>query len=87
MDLSNFHPSDIVQMPAVMKQGIVKMLDPDMLKLDEVRLKDVAHVMGGELIYLKMRATYTAPEQTFCIAKECFALVEKGTNYCDKGKH
>jgi len=87
MDLSNFHPSQIVQMPAVLKQGIVKMLEPDMLKLDETALKNVAHVLGGKLIYLKMRATYTAPEVMFCIANECWALVEKGTNYCDRGEH
>lgn len=87
MDLSIFHPSQIVQMPAVLKQGIVQMLEPDMLKLDEDTQKKVAHVMGGELIFLKMRATYTAPEVMFCIGKDCFALVEKGTDYCDRGKH
>lgn len=82
MDLSNFHPSEIVQIPAISKAGMVEMLTPDLLKLDTVTLKQVAQAMNGELIYLKMRATYTAPEQMFCIHKDCFRPSSKGTDWC-----
>lgn len=82
MDLSNFHPSEIVQIPAISKAGMVEMLTPDLLKLDLVTLKQVAQAMNGELIYLKMRATYTAPEQMFCIHKDCFRPASKGLDTC-----
>lgn len=85
MDLSNFHPSEIVQLPAISKAGMVEMLTPDLLKLDEPTLKSVAAAMSGELIYLKMRATYTKPEADLCIAKGCFRPVVKGTDWCSDG--
>jgi hypothetical protein len=85
MDLSNFHPSEIVQVPAIIKAGMVELLNPDMLKLDETTLKAVASAMSGELIHLKMRATYTALENNLCIAKDCYRPATKDSDWCDDG--
>lgn len=87
MDLSNFHPSEIVQLPAISKSGMVEMLNADLLKLDESTLKSVAAAMDGELIYLKMRATYTAPENLLCISKGCYRPVVKDTDWCSDGRY
>lgn len=87
MDLSNFHPSEIVQLPAISKAGMVELLNPDLLKLDEPTLKSVAAAMSGELIYLKMRATYSKLETDLCIAKGCFRPSDKasGSDWCSDG--
>ncbi len=87
MDLSNFHPSEIVQLPAISKAGMVEMLNPELLKLDQTTLKSVAEAMSGELIYLKMRATYTGLEQDLCIGKGCFRPAVKGTDWCSDGTY
>lgn len=63
--------TDIVQLPAIIKSGSVKILSPELLKLDEADLKKMAMVMGGELIYMKVRATYTDLETPLCGYKDC----------------
>ena len=83
MDLSNLHPQEIIQMPVVLKKGIIQALSPDLLKADESTLKNVAVALGGELIYLKMRATYTAPENMLCVSKDCWRKAAKDADYCE----
>jgi hypothetical protein len=68
--------TNIVQLPAIVKSGNIKVMDPDLLKLDESDLKKMAMVMGGELVYMKVRATYTQLEKNtqFCAFKDCYRL-------------
>lgn len=85
MDLSNFHPTEIVQLPAIIKSGIVDLLSPDLAKLDDTTLKQIAALKGGELAYIKMRATYTGlpPNEALCITKDCWRPAAKDKDYCD----
>lgn len=62
----------IGQLPAIICNGTVKLLDPDFLKLDESKLKEMAMFMGGELAYLKLRLTYTELEVALCGFKDCY---------------
>lgn len=77
MNLDSFHPSEVVQVPAIVKGELIMVLTPDMNKLSPVQLKDMAEVMGGTLVFFKMRATYSDSGTKLCIAKDCFELGEK----------
>lgn len=89
MDLSNFHPTEIVQLPAIVKSGIVDLLSPDLVKLDDTTLKQIAALKGGELAYIKMRATYTGldPKDQICMHKDCYRPVVKGSDFCSDHPH
>jgi hypothetical protein len=67
--------SNIVQIPAIIKSGAVELLSPEMLKLDESDLKKMAMVMGGNLVYMKLRAVYTELETPLCMYDNCFRPV------------
>jgi hypothetical protein len=77
MRFDNIQATEIVQMPAVAKGGLVSIFNPDLMKLDSTMLKQIAATMGGELIYIKPRATYTMPESMFCTFLDCWSLAIK----------
>lgn len=79
---SDFQFTEIVELPTVRLNGLEKLIDPDMLKLDDVQLKQAAAVMGGELVYKKVRRTYTPTEQELCNKRSCYRPSVKGTYYC-----
>lgn len=64
--------TNIVQLPAIVKAGSVELLSPDLLRLDEEDLRKMAMVMGGELVYMKLRATYTELETPLCNYDNCY---------------
>lgn len=74
--------TNIVQLPAIAKSGAVEICSPDLLKLDESDLRKIAMVMGGELVYMKLRATYTEIETPLCNFNNCFRPVDK-TLWCE----
>ncbi len=78
----NQEPSQIVELPVIAVDGIVRLIDPDMAILDEKTLKDIAFAMNGEFLYLKVRATYTPVEQQLCTHKECFRPAVTNTLVC-----
>lgn len=72
--------TDIVQIPAIFVDG--KALTPlsQYTQLDTPTLRDIADVMGGEVRYLKLRATYTFVETNLCGHRDCFRPVGSNTN-------
>lgn len=88
MRFDNVQGTEIVQLPAVSKGGLVEIFNPDLMKLPPVDLKNIAELMGGELIFVKVRATYTMPEQEtqFCTFRDCWQLGERTDilGRCDK---
>lgn len=84
MRLDNVQLTDVVQLPAVAKGNIIQAFSPDILKLDEHQLRNMAQVMGGTLVFIKMRAVYTPlkDEETMCTSKDCWRPVDrsKGEN-------
>jgi hypothetical protein len=74
--------TNIVQLPAIGKAGVIELLSADLLKLDESDLKKMAMVMGGELLYMKLRATYTELETPLCNFDNCYRPVDK-TLWCE----
>jgi len=71
--------TDIVQIPAIFVNG--KALTPlsQYTQLDTPTLRDIADVMGGEVRYLKLRATYTFVETDLCSRRDCFRPVGKNS--------
>lgn len=74
--------TDIVEFPAIIKSGVIQILSPDLLKLEVADLQRMADVMGGELVYRKLRATYTELETPLCDHKNCHRPV-RGALYCE----
>jgi hypothetical protein len=87
MKLDNIQLTDIVQLPAIKKGNMVQAFPPEILKLDEHQLRNMAIVMGGELVFIKLRAVYTPlqDEETMCTHKDCWRPVDrtKETLKCD----
>lgn len=87
MDLSNFHPSDIVQMPAIVQGGRVLPLGPKFSEMPEQAQKEYALAIGGQLIYIKMQAVYEELPKTqrLCIKRDCWrpADYKNDSDYCD----
>jgi len=78
--------SNIVQLPAISKSGATELLSADLLRLDEATLRQMAYALGGELVYIKMRAVYTELETQHCNFKDCFRPVDKNSDtkmWCD----
>lgn len=74
--------SEIVQIPAVYKDGkeILWMPEWKSLRYDEIR--DIAKGIGGVVGYKKVRATYTEIDQTLCTHYNCTAIAKPGTYDC-----
>lgn len=64
--------SEVVQIPAIVSSGAIKMLQPEMLKMDTSLLKAMAVAMGGELVYMKLRAKYSELEVPLCSYNNCY---------------
>lgn len=62
----------IGELPAIVCNGAIKILDPDLLKLDDAKLREIAMVMGGEVVYMKLRCTYTELETPLCGFRGCY---------------
>jgi hypothetical protein len=71
--------SDIVQVPCITVKGIVQQPLSDYSKLDVSTLRTVATALGGEVTYLKVRATVSPCEIDLCTYRECFRPAVKGS--------
>lgn len=74
--------TEIVELPAFIKDGKIIPFDPETSKFPETLLRNMAGLHGSELIYYKVRATYTVLEVLLCARKDCYNPIEKGTNIC-----
>lgn len=84
MKFQNIQGTEILELPAVVTpDGKVTIFPQAFMNLDETARKEMAVAMGGDLIYPKVRATYTMPESLFCTFKECSQLADKDN---DKGR-
>lgn len=81
-DASNSALTNVIQLPAIAVNGKISICQPDLLKLDKHDLDKMAMVMGGQLLFVKFRATYTELETPLCNFEECFRPV-KSTLWCD----
>lgn len=69
--------TEIVQIPAIIKSGQIVICHPGFKNLSNEELQKLANTMGGQVAWIKYRATYSIPEQILCTHKECFALADK----------
>lgn len=74
--------TEIVEVPAIAVNGEIKVQTPELRRLNASQLKEWATVMGGEVLYIKMRITYTECETQFCCATECWNLPISNTLWC-----
>jgi hypothetical protein len=74
--------TSIVQLPAIAKSGVIEVCSADLLKAEPSLLKSLAMAMGGELVFLKLRATYSELETPLCSYNECYRPVDK-TIWCE----
>lgn len=72
MSLGDQEVTRITQLPAIVRSGSVELINAELLKLDEKLLKEMATAMGGQLIYMKLRATYTELESSLCSYDNCY---------------
>lgn len=81
-------PSEIVELPVIYNSSdnTISMVAPELKQLDKASLRDVATVMGGQVLYLKVRATYTIPEVQFCTHTNCYRPADKPTLTCGDHK-
>lgn len=64
--------SDIVEIPCIVVQGVIQQPLSDYSKLDLPTLRTVATALGGDVSYLKARATVSPCETSLCSYKGCF---------------
>lgn len=74
--------TDIVNFPAIVRDGEIIVMNTDLLRLNESQRLAMAKLVKGKLVYKKLRAMYTVPEQTFCDHYDCFKLANPGTDDC-----
>lgn len=76
--------SDIVQIPCITVKGIVQQPLSDYSKLDMTTLRSVALALGGEVTYLKVRATISPCENDLCRYRDCYrpAVKDSVGNRC-----
>lgn len=71
--------SDIVQIPCITVKGIIQQPLSDYSKLDISTLRTVATALGGEVTYLKARATVSPCENDLCTYRDCYRPVVKNS--------
>lgn len=76
-------PTDIVEIPVIVVDGSVKLIAPQMQKLNEASLKDIATAMNGSFIYLKVRATFTQLESQLCAHRGCWRKADTDSLTCE----
>lgn len=79
-------PTEIVELPVIVVDNIVKLISPEFKLLDDATLRGFAFTMGGELIYLKVRSTYTSVENMICTHKNCWRVAVNETLKCGDHK-
>lgn len=67
--------TDCVELPAIIKGGVVIVENANLVKLDETELRRMADVMNGELAYIKYDVIYTQTNPRLCGHKECWRPV------------
>ena len=78
--------TEIIQLPAIVRNGEVVMMTLDMKnKIDTEKLRQIAKTLGGELVWPKVRATYTMPEVKLCNRFNCVSLPLPDKDDC--GRH
>jgi len=90
MNLDSVHPTEIVELPAIVtKGGMISVMTLDMLKLEDNQLEQMAKVMEGTVIYIKMRAVYEQlPEhERMCLTKKCWRPKSKESDWCEDHLH
>lgn len=70
--------SDIVQIPCIVVKGIIQQPLSDYSKLDLPSLRTVATALGGDVTYLKVRATVSACETPLCTYRDCYRPASNG---------
>lgn len=78
--------TEIVQLPALFRNGEIVALRLEWKDLDNQKLRLLAMGVGGTLGYVKMRATYTPLEVEMCNHFDCNALASAPGTY-DCGRH
>lgn len=74
--------TEIVELPAIVVNNEIKMSGPKMAILSSKDIKDLAFVMGGTAMYIKLRATLSTLETQFCVTKDCWRPACSGEFYC-----
>lgn len=74
--------SDIVQIPCISVKGVIQQPLSEYSKLDLPTLRTVASALGGDIVYLKARATVSPCENDLCTYGGCFRPVVKDTKRC-----
>ncbi len=82
MDFTFEDFSDIVQIPCIVVKGEIQQPLSDYSKLDLPTLRTVAAALGGDIIYLKARATVSQCEVNLCTYGGCYRPVVKDTRRC-----
>lgn len=85
LDLSalGFIESEIVELPVIIVDGKAKLLTPDMKRLDDRLLRDMAKMMGGTLGWVKLRASFSNPEVGLCLDKGCTRIAHYADHKCE----
>lgn len=74
--------SDIVQIPCISVKGEIQQPLSEYSKLDITTLRTVAAALGGDIVYLKARATVSPCENDLCSYRDCYRPVVKETKRC-----
>lgn len=79
--------SEIVQFPAIIKDGVTIVSGPDLTSLTRSDMVAMANLLGGVVAYVKVRAVYEVLETALCTAYECYRPADKTTRCKDhRGK-
>jgi hypothetical protein len=74
--------TEIVEFPAIVVNNTVKFVDPSLPNMTDALFKDMATALGGQFVYLKVRATYTQVEVQMCTRKDCTRPAKLDTLVC-----
>lgn len=85
LDLSQlgYMETDIIEMPVIVVDGKAKLPTPAMKELPESLLKEMAKMMGGHLVWAKLRVNFSNLEVPLCVEKKCTRIAHYADHKCE----
>lgn len=74
MEVTSF--TDIVELPAIRKKDGSLMMNLEIMRMSDKMRHEVANFLGGNVVWPKLRATYTPIEQSLCDRRACYNIKE-----------
>lgn len=76
--------TECTQIPAILKRdGSYHPYDPEFQNLPDRMRDQIAQLVGGKVVWIKVRRQYLALDSNHCTHKDCYSLVSNSNDRCD----